>query len=75
MSTAAPKLTKRQRQYVAFIKGYVRKHRHSPTFRELATAMGVVSTNAVAEVVDALAKHGLVRRRPGRGKRVLELVA
>lgn len=45
-----------------------RQHGHPPTIRELGDALGVRSTNAVADHLRALRKKGLVFWQPTKGR-------
>lgn len=55
--------TARQLEVLAFIQRQARRTGAPPTVREIATALGFASTNAVACHVTALERHGLLERR------------
>ena len=64
--------TPRQLEVLQFIQRHARRNGAPPTVREIAKALGVASTNAVACHIDALVRHGLLERHPhsSRGLRV-----
>lgn len=57
-----PELTDRQREILAFIVGHHNDFEVMPSIREIADAIGVNSTNAVAEHLGELEKKGYLRR-------------
>ena len=69
------KLTGRQREVIAFIRGHQAEHGYAPTIREIGDAMGISSTNAVNDHLKALERKGRIRRTPGasRAIRILEV--
>ena len=52
--------TQRQAQVLAYLRNYTAEHGYAPTIREIASHMGVKSTNSVRGFLDALARKGLV---------------
>lgn len=68
-----PKLTKKQKLILDFIKDFLELHNISPSYREIMTAMNLNSVSAVAEHVNNLVSLGVVRKVPGSA-RSLELV-
>jgi SOS-response transcriptional repressor LexA len=61
-------LTEAQNKCFNFLARYEAEFRRSPSVREIATALGYRSTNAVAQVLDALeAKRYITRRKGMRG--------
>lgn len=61
---AAPEragLTSRQREVVSIIEGHLRARGVPPTLREIGGAMGITSTNGVADHLRALERKGVVR--------------
>lgn len=71
------RLTPRQRQVLAFVTDFSVKNGAPPTVREIASALGIASTNAVAGHLDALARAGVLTRSPrrARGLRVADTAA
>ncbi|MFN3345164.1 MAG: LexA family protein [Chloroherpetonaceae bacterium] len=58
-------LTESQNKIFNFITRYVAEHKRPPSVREIQKQMKYKSTNAVAEVLDALEKKGYIARRSG----------
>jgi DNA-binding MarR family transcriptional regulator len=56
-----PALTDRQSKCLLFIFNYYAEHRHFPTHREIASAMGSSSTTA-AMYIDPLVEKGYLKR-------------
>ena len=75
-SLALP-LSKRQREVLDYLVQHVIENGCPPTMREIGGYLGIVSTNAVAEHIDALERKGYIRRSAvGKTKaRALRLVA
>jgi SOS-response transcriptional repressor LexA len=63
----------RQRAAMRFIHGYQLAHGFSPSFREIAAALGVDSKSIVSHVLDDLEKAGALRRLP-QHHRAIELL-
>ena len=60
--------TLRQREALQWINVFMRAQGHAPTIREIGTALGISSTNAVMDLVRALERKGLLTRKPGRAR-------
>jgi DNA-binding MarR family transcriptional regulator len=56
-----PALTKKQSECLLFIFNYYAEHRHFPTHREIARAMGSTSATA-AMYIDPLVEKGYLKR-------------
>lgn len=67
-----PTLTEAQNRVLIFITRYIAEHKRPPSVREIAKKMNYSSTNAVAEVIDALEKKGCIFRRGG--SRSIEII-
>ena len=67
-------LSKRQKDVYHFIVVYLAMHGYPPTLREIASAIGLASTNGVADHLKALERKGYVERKPGIS-RAITLVA
>lgn len=69
-------LTDRQCELLAFIREHHAKHGYPPTFREMASALGVASTNGINDHLRALEKKGYIERQDlkSRAIKVLEPV-
>jgi DNA-binding MarR family transcriptional regulator len=61
-----PALPKKQSECLLFIFNYYTEHRHFPTHREIARALGSTSTTA-AMYIDPLVEKGYLKRA-GKGK-------
>ncbi len=58
-------LTESQNKIFNFITRYMAEHKRPPSVREIQKQMKYKSTNAVAEVLDALEQKGYITRRGG----------
>lgn len=65
--------TQRQLEVHAWMRSYQLAHGMPPTAREIKTAFGWRSTNAVADHLTALVNKGLVRHRPNVARAFLAL--
>lgn len=70
MTTRTPirGLTKRQHQVIDTIDELQRQKGYSPTFRELAAALGIGSPNGVMCHLRPLKELGFVHWEPGKGR-------
>lgn len=66
-------ITDKQQQVIDFITSYKSIHGYPPTQSEIATAIGVKSSNAARQHLLALERKGLIEFKPyiSRGIRVL----
>lgn len=69
----AVKLTKKQKLFVEFLTDYMNNHDYSPSYREIASGLGLKSVASVAEHIDNLVAIGAIKRTPG-ASRSLEVV-
>lgn len=60
-------LTKKQADVLEYLRAYSKQFGTAPSIREIGAHFGWVSTNAVNDHLDALARKGAIRRR-GEGK-------
>lgn len=68
-------LSPRQQEVYALILAAHRDRRPAPTYREIGDALGISSTNAVADHVEALVKKGWVSRGPvGQARTLVPVV-
>lgn len=58
---------------LAFVRGFAESHGHAPTYREIAEAMDMKSTQTVSAALHRLGKAGLVEWEPGHS-RTLRLI-
>lgn len=57
-----PKLTRRQKAVLDFIKLYMGKNRKSPYIREIQQACGITSYKSAVDKLLALEKKGYIKR-------------
>lgn len=69
----AVKLTKKQKQLIAFLDNFMVENDYSPSYREIAAGMGLKSVASVAEHIDNLVALGALKRDPGE-PRSLQIV-
>jgi len=65
-------LTKRQKEVLDFLQGYIKKHKYPPTFREIAKTFSI-SVKGAYDHVKALEKKGKIRCDMNRS-RAIEIV-
>jgi repressor LexA len=66
-------LTPRQYECWRFLASYARAHGYSPSFEEIAEAMGLASKSNVHRLLQALEQRGFIRRIPGL-QRAIEII-
>ena len=69
--TATFGLTPRDRQALDFIRAYGDEHGQSPTFQQIATALGMRSKSNISRIVDALVERGHLRRKPNKHRSLM----
>jgi len=67
-------LTPHQRTVLNYIREFQTKRGYSPSLSDLALAFGVRSKNAVAKVVNALAREGQIEKDPKGRIKIIDLV-
>jgi repressor LexA len=60
-------LSPRQQEIFEFIRTVLDQRGVSPSYREIGTALGIGSTNAVSDHIKALVRKGFIERVGGRG--------
>ncbi|MCA9572484.1 MAG: transcriptional repressor LexA [Myxococcales bacterium] len=60
-------LSPRQQEIFEFIRGVIDQRGVSPSYREIGTALGIGSTNAVSDHIKALVRKGFIERVGGPG--------
>lgn len=60
-------LSPRQQEMFEFIRTMIDQRGVSPSYREIGTALGIGSTNAVSDHIKALVRKGFIERVGGRG--------
>jgi hypothetical protein len=63
-------LTKKQRELMDYLEGYIEEHRVSPTYEEIAARFGYRSLSTVHEHVRNLVGRGLVKVERGRPRSI-----
>jgi hypothetical protein len=63
-------LTKKQRELMDYLEGYIEEHRVSPSYEEIAARFGYRSISTVHEHVRKLVGRGLVKVEPGRSRSI-----
>ena len=65
--------TKRQRELLMFVDGFIQGHGYGPSYREIMRALGYKSVSTVAIHIDGLISKGYLRKRDNSA-RSLEVV-
>ncbi|ADU51196.1 SOS-response transcriptional repressor, LexA [Thermaerobacter marianensis DSM 12885] len=63
-------LTRRQREILDFIKGWVRERGYPPSVREIGEAVGLKSTSTVHTYLAQLERKGYIRRDPTKPRAI-----
>ena len=71
--TTGPMLTKRQKELVDYLDGYIIKHGYAPTLEEIGAHFGLSSLATIHKHLTNLERKGLIRRKWNRS-RALEVV-
>jgi len=70
----AERSTKRQRELLDFVDGFIKEHGYGPSYREVMAALGYKSVSTVAIHINGLIDKGYVRKRDNSA-RSLEVVS
>jgi repressor LexA len=65
--------SKKQRELLSFIDGFIKGNGYGPSYREIMRALDYRSVSTVAVHVDGLIKHGLLRKKDNSA-RSLEVI-
>jgi repressor LexA len=65
--------SKRQRELLNFVDGFIQGHGYGPSYREIMRALGYKSVSTVAVHIDGLMAKGYLRKRD-RSARSLEII-
>lgn len=68
-----PPLTQRQLSLLSYIQEYQDKHGISPSFQQMANALGLKSKSNIHVLIEGLEDRGAIRRFHGRA-RAIEIV-
>ena len=63
MSNTAVRPTKKQRELLTYIEGFIGEHGYSPSYREIMNGLGYNSVATVALHVNSLINRGHLRKR------------
>jgi len=63
-------LTDRQAEVLRFISDYIKLHGFSPSYRDIAFALGNISTNAVNDHLNILINRGYIKKEPGKSRTI-----
>jgi len=66
--------TKRQKELLDFVDGFIKEHGYGPSYREVMSALGYKSVSTVAIHIDGLISRGYLRKRDNSA-RSLEVVS
>lgn len=66
--------TKRQKELLDFVDGFIKEHGYGPSYREVMSALGYKSVSTVAIHINGLIEKGYVRKRDNSA-RSLEVVS
>lgn len=67
------RLTNRQKEILAYIRGFIRESGYPPSLREISARFGIKGPQNAAKHLDALEKKGFIRRAAG-SSRAIELL-
>lgn len=70
----AERSTKKQRELLSFVDGFIQRHGYGPSYREIMRALGYKSVSTVAIHIDGLIAKGYLNKRD-RSARSLEVVS
>ena len=63
-------MTIKERELLAFLRGYVREHGYGPSYDEMAAHLGYHSKCTIRLLLASLERHGYVRKFAGRARSV-----
>lgn len=66
--------TKRQKELLDYVDGFIKEHGYGPSYREVMSALGYKSVSTVAIHINGLIERGYVRKRDNSA-RSLEVVS
>lgn len=73
MNEHAIRPTKKQRELLSYIEGFIQEHGYSPSYREIMNGLSYTSVATVSLHVNSLIRRGHLRKRD-RSARSLEVV-
>lgn len=72
--TPLPPLTKKQREVLDYIEGFVQENGYTPSYREIAQGLGLSSPSTVHQHIQALCEKGVINTGDDGCARSIELV-
>ncbi len=63
-------MTRRQHELLLYIKLFISVNGHSPSFKEMASGLGLKSKSGVHRLVQALLKDGKIKMQPARARNI-----
>ncbi|MFH1632368.1 MAG: transcriptional repressor LexA [bacterium] len=69
-----PPLTKRQREVLDYIEGFIKDNSYTPSYREIAEGLGLSSPSTVHQHIQALCEKGVINTGCDGAARSIELV-
>lgn len=73
MSPNLPPLTKKQREVLDFIEGFIQENGYTPSYREIAAGLGLASPSTVHQHIQALCEKGVINTGEDGAARSIEL--
>ncbi|MES2630692.1 MAG: hypothetical protein V4611_01930 [Patescibacteria group bacterium] len=70
----AERSTKRQKELLDFVDGFIKEHGYGPSYREVMSALGYKSVSTVAIHIEGLISKGYLRKRDNSA-RSLEVIS
>ena len=61
-------VTRRQNAVLEFVTKYCAEHGHSPSYQEIADALGIASKSGVKRLIDGLVERGRLEMLPRRAR-------
>ena len=61
-------VTRRQNAVLEFVGKYCAEHGHSPSYQEIADAVGIASKSGVKRLIDGLVERGRLEMMPRRAR-------
>ena len=64
-------VTRRQNAVLEFVNSYCAEHGYSPSYQEIAAAVGISSKSGVKRLIDGLVERGRLEMMPRRARSVV----
>jgi SOS-response transcriptional repressor LexA len=64
-------VTRRQNAVLEFVTKYCAEHGYSPSYQEIAEAVGIASKSGVKRLIDGLVERGRLEMMPRRARSVV----